>query len=481
MSLLILISLFYFILLVFVCVQIVISINYSAKALAYLLFAIFIPVIGIIFYLTFGINYWKKRKYNKKTLQDGKILDYLKNGIVQYNESSISRLDESVQQNAELASMLMRDLGSPLTKNNKVTLLKNGEEKFPNLIEAIRNATHHIHIEYYIYEYDDIGTEIIELLIQKAKEGVEVRFIYDDFGSPTIKMATEKRMQEAGAKVLPFHKVRFYLLANRFNYRNHRKIVVIDGQTGFVGGINVSDKYINNNKNKLFWRDTHLRIDGPAVYYLQYLFITDWKFCCDEELETKESYFKIPKKTTENSFVQIAASGPDSILPSILYSILQAIYLAKKEILITTPYFIPGDGIINALNVAALSGLSVKLLVPGISDSKIVNAASKSYYAKLLQAGVEIYFYKKGFVHAKTMVADSMLTIVGTANMDYRSFEFNFEVNALVYDQSVAEEMRNTFFEDLKNAEQIDKKAWLSRPWYAQLPEKIARLFSPVL
>lgn len=481
MSLTVLISLFYILFLIFVCIQIVITINYSGKALAYLLFAIFIPVIGIVFYLTFGINYWKKRKYNKKTLQDGQILDNLKNGIVHYNQSSISRLAESVQQNSELASMLMRDLGSPLTKNNKVTLLKNGEEKFPNLLEAIRNATHHIHIEYYIYEYDTIGTEIIELLIQKAKEGVEVRLIYDDFGSPTIKKPTEKRMRDAGAKVSPFHKVRFYLLANRFNYRNHRKIVVIDGQTAFVGGINVSDKYINNNNNKLFWRDTHLRIDGPAVYYLQYLFISDWKFCSDEELEAKETYFKVPKKADEDSVVQIAASGPDSILPSILYSILQAIYLAKKEILITTPYFIPGDGIINALNVAALSGLSVKLLVPGVSDSKIVNAASKSYYAKLLQAGVEIYFYKKGFVHAKTMVADSMLTIIGTANMDYRSFEFNFEVNALIYDQEVAKEMRKTFFEDLKDAEQVDKKAWLSRPWYIQLPEKIARLFSPVL
>ena len=201
MSLTVLISLFYILFLIFVCIQIVITINYSGKALAYLLFAIFIPVIGIVFYLTFGINYWKKRKYNKKTLQDGQILDNLKNGIVHYNQSSISRLDESVQQNSELASMLMRDLGSPLTKNNKVTLLKNGEEKFPNLLEAIRNATHHIHIEYYIYEYDTIGTEIIELLIQKAKEGVEVRLIYDDFGSPTIKKPTEKRMRDAGAKV----------------------------------------------------------------------------------------------------------------------------------------------------------------------------------------------------------------------------------------------------------------------------------------
>lgn len=481
MSLLVLIPLFYVIVLIMVCIRIVITINYSGKALAYLMFAIFVPVIGMIFYLTFGVNYWKKKKYSKKSVQDKEILDDLKKGIVQFNETSISRLDESVQQNSELASMLIRDLGSPLTKNNSVTLLKNGEEKFSELLEAIRNATHHIHIEYYIYQYDKIGTEIIELLIQKAKEGVEVRFIYDDFGSPTIKKATEKRMREAGAKVSPFHKVRFFLLANRFNYRNHRKIVVIDGHIAFVGGINVADKYINNGNSKLFWRDTHVRIDGPAIYYLQFLFMSDWKFCSDETLEAKESYFKIPQKANENSFVQISASGPDSFLPSILYTILQAIYLAKKEILITTPYFIPGDSIIDALNVAALSGLSVKLLVPGISDSKIVNAASKSYYAKLLQAGVEIYFYKKGFVHAKTMVTDSMLTIIGTANMDYRSFELNFEVNALIYDQTVAEEMRKAFFEDLIDAEQIDKKIWLSRPWYVQLPEKIARLFSPVM
>ncbi len=449
--------------------------------MAYIMLAIFLPVFGILFYFLFGVNYWKKRRYNKKSRENTAILQDLKKGIVQYDGSAVQHLDESVQQHSELAAMLVRDLGSPLTKNNKIKLLKNGEGKFPDLLDAIRKAKHHIHMEYYIYEYDTIGNEIIELLIEKAKEGVEVRLIYDDFGSPTIKKSTEKRMRDAGAAVHPFHKVRFYLFANRINYRNHRKIVVIDGQTGFIGGINVSDKYINKEKTKLFWRDTHVRIDGPAVYYLQYLFITDWKFCCSDSIKAEEAYFKIPPESGDNSFVQIAASGPDSVLPSVLYSILQAIYLAKKEILITTPYFIPGDSIMDALSVAALSGLSVKLLVPGISDSKIVNAASKSYYNKLLEAGVEIYLYQKGFVHAKTMVTDSMLTLLGTANMDYRSFELNFEVNALIYDKEVAEQMRNTFFEDLKDAEKIDRDAWLSRPWNIQLPEKIARLFSPVL
>lgn len=476
-----LITLLYILLIIFVCIRILLSTQYAGKALAYIMFAVFIPVVGIGFYFLFGVNYWKKRRYSKKSAQDKGILEDLKKGIVQYERSAVAHLDESVQQHSELAAMLVRDLGSPLTKNNAVKLLKNGEGKFPELLQAIRNATHHIHIEYYIYEYDNIGTEIIELLIQKAGEGVEVRLIYDDFGSPTIKKATERRMRDAGAQVHPFHKIRFFLFANRINYRNHRKIVVIDGHTAFVGGINVSDKYINNGKSSLYWRDTHVRIDGPAVYYLQYLFISDWKFCCSNSLKTEEVYFKIPPATSQNSYVQIAASGPDSVLPSVLYSILQAIYLAKKEILITTPYFIPGDSIMDALSVAALSGLSVKLLVPGVSDSRIVNAAARSYYNKLLEAGVEIYLYKKGFVHTKTMVTDSMLSMIGTANMDYRSFELNFEVNALIYDSSVAEEMRKVFFEDLQDAEKINKEEWLARPWYVQLPEKIARLFSPVL
>jgi len=471
----------YIALLALVCLRIVFETHNTSKTLAYLLLCLFIPVIGIIFYLTFGINYWRKKRYHKKSASDTKLLQQLKKNIQQYTAVGIYNRDVTLKQNVELAAMLLKDLDSPLTSSNQATLLLNGEEKFTNLLEAIRKARHHIHLEYYIYEHDHIGTQIIELLIEKASEGVAVRFIYDDFGSPGIKRKTEKEMQDAGIEIYPFHKVRFYLLANRINYRNHRKIVVIDGCTGFVGGINVSDKYINDGTKKLFWRDMHLRLDGPSVYYLQYLFISDWNFCCNTSFGDAGPYFPVIQKGSHDSYVQISASGPDSVQPSVLYTILQAIYLAKEEILITTPYFIPGDSILDALRIAALSGLKVKLLVPGVCDSKIVNAASKSNYNDLLLAGVEIYLYEKGFVHAKTLVTDSKLFLVGTANMDYRSFELNFEVNAVVYDAALAKKMRAIFFHDLDDATKIDVETWLNRKWYTQLPEKICRLFSPVL
>jgi cardiolipin synthase len=243
------------------------------------------------FYLAFGINYWKTKLYLKKAQEDENLLKQLKSSIPHYNVTVVKPEEIVDEENAELAAMLIKGIKSPLTRYNKVKLLLNGEEKFPELITCLENAKHHIHLEYYIYEQDEIGNAVIELLIKKSGEGVEVRFIYDDFGSPSIKKKIEKRMQEAGIEIYPFSKIHFYLLANRINYRNHRKIVIIDGQTAFTGGINVSDKYINNKKEKLFWRDTHLRIDGPGVYYLQYLFLSDWNFCCSENLDASPLYF----------------------------------------------------------------------------------------------------------------------------------------------------------------------------------------------
>ncbi|TMI94306.1 MAG: cardiolipin synthase [Bacteroidetes bacterium] len=466
---------------VVVCLRVIYETSSATKTMAYLLLILFLPVAGIIFYILFGINFWKTKLYSRKSMDDDKMLNRLKKEMEVYTKETISPLDLSIENNRELAVMVEKELRSPLTRRNKVKLLINGEEKFPEVLEAIRDAKHHIHIEYYIYEQDEIGKQILELLIAKANEGVKVRFIYDDFGSPTIKKKTEERMRKAGIEIYPFQKVHFYLLANRLNYRNHRKIIVIDGQTGFTGGINVCDKYINNGSHKLFWRDTHLRIDGPGVFYLQYLFLTDWNFCSGRTLEPEKLYFAVPTNTKDDCFLQVAASGPDSVQPSILFSLLQAIYLARKEILITTPYFIPGDSILEALRIAALSGLSVKLLVPGVADSRLVNAASKSYYEDLLCAGVDIYMYQKGFVHAKTLVADGNLSIIGTANMDHRSFELNFEVNVILYDRKFSEQLRTVFFKDLEDAEKIEKDAWCQRPAYRQLPERIARLFSHVL
>ena len=419
--------------------------------------------------------------YAKKGGDDDRLLDEIKRDILHYNEAIVDVNHTAIADDGKLANMLLRALQSPLTRHNSVKLLLNGEEKFPELMKCISEAKHHIHLEYYIYEEDEIGKAIIELLIKKANEGVEVRFIYDDFGSPAIKKKIEKRMHESGIEVFPFSKVYFYLFANRINYRNHRKIVIIDGKTGFTGGINVCDKYINNKPTQLYWRDTHLRIDGPAVYYLQYIFITDWNFCSDKKITDKGSYFNPQAAAKEDMYLQIAGSGPDSNQPSILFSVLDAIYLAKKEILITTPYFIPGDAVVYALRTAALGGVSVKLLVPGKCDSKLVNAASKAHYKDLLIAGVEIYVYNKGFVHAKTLVTDGTLSMVGTANMDHRSFELNFEVNAIIYDAPLAENMRKVFFEDLTYTEKLNPEQWYKRSMLTQLPEKLATLLSPSL
>ena len=471
----------YIVLLLLVCIRIIFETHSSTKTIAYLLFCIFAPVIGIFFYTAFGINFWRKRLYTKKAGSNDKLLKELKTNFPNYASAAVTKEEASTMQNAELAAMVIKDIESPLTRCNKVKLLVNGEEKFPELLRCLAEAERHIHMEYYIFEADEIGSKVIKLLIKKAQEGVQVRFIYDDFGSPGINKKIEERMRDAGIEIYPFQKVFSYIFANRLYYRNHRKIVVIDGRTAFTGGINVSDKYINNKKNKLFWRDTHLRIDGPGVFYLQYLFLTDWNFCSKKLLKPEQFHFAEDLAQTDDTYVQIVGSGPDSVQPSVLFSILQAIYLAKKEILITTPYFIPGDDIMNALRIAASSGLSVKLLVPGKCDSRIVNAASKANYNDLLIAGVEIYLYQKGFVHAKTLVTDGKLTIIGTSNMDYRSFELNFEVNAMVYDTAFSEKLRKVFFDDLTHAKKINADQWYKRPVIVRLGERLARLLSPSL
>ncbi len=475
----------YLLVLIFVCLRIIYDTRTTTKTLSYLLFAIFVPFAGMIFYFLFGVNYRKRKIYSKKLTENEVLAKKMREDIYKSSKQAFKAGATAVRSNKELAYMLLKDTMSPLTTHNSVKLLINGENKFPEVLQALQKAKHHIHIEYYIYEDDEIGRKIEEVLIQKAKEGVQVRFIYDDFGSRSIRRKLVPRLKANQVKAFPFFKIHFIPFANRINYRNHRKIIVVDGHTAFIGGINVSDKYINSvsNTTKLFWRDTHLRIDGPGVQYLQYLFLCDWNFCADIKLQPDKFFFPPPETfpLLDEKVVQIAASGPDSETPSILFSILQAINLATKEILISTPYFIPGDGLVEALIIASLSGLSVKLLIPGISDSILVNSAARSYYKYLLQRGVEIYQYKKGFLHAKTMVADRKIAIVGTANMDFRSFDLNFEVNAIVYDTEIAHQLSAIFFEDLKDAEKIDAKAWINRPLYIQLLEKIARLVSPLL
>lgn len=484
MSWLIFFEILYGVLLVLVCLRIIYDTRSTAKTLAYLLFAIFVPVAGMVFYLLFGVNYRNKKMYSKKLVANEEIGVKIREKIYNYSKQTFAENDAEVRANKELAFMLVHDTYSPLTANNEVKLLINGENKFPEVLKALKEAKHHIHLEYYIYENDEIGRQIENILIDKARQGVTVRFIYDDFGSRSIRNNLVKRLINNGVNVFPFLRINFIFFANRLNYRNHRKIIIVDGQTAFVGGINISARYSNHSKdNKHFWRDTHLRIDGLGVHYLQYLFLCDWNFCANEKLEPDKLFFPRESSVVKrgNKIVQIAASGPDSEKPTILFSILKAISLASKEILITSPYFIPGESLLDALVIASLSGIRVKLLVPSISDSLLVNTAAKSYYSELLKAGVEIYLYNKGFIHAKTMVTDEKIAIVGTANMDNRSFDLNFEVNAIVYDSEIAKELRTAFYEDLNYSEKIDADSWNSRPRSRQLLEKTARLVSPLL
>ena len=471
----------YVVIVIFVCLRILYDIQSTTKTSAYLLTTILVPVLGIIIYFAVGANYRKNKLYSKKIISDNKLLDEIRENIEHESEKALDTGEAEVKSHKKLARMLMND-GSPLTGNNEVKLFINGENKFPDVLDALRNAQHHIHMEYYIYENDDIGNQIKDILLQKVKDGVKVRFIYDDFGARTIRKNIVKELVAGGVEAFPFYKILFVALSNRTNYRDHRKIIVIDGCTGYVGGINVSDRYINDKGGKqLFWRDTHVRINGPGVYYLQYLFICDWNFCAGQKLKVVKEFFCSAPSKTGNAIVQIAASGPDSDNPTIMFSLLETIGLAKEELLITSPYFIPGQSILDAICVSALSGVKIKLLVPDKSDSALVNAAAKSYYSEILDAGVEVYLYQKGFVHAKTMVADGQLAIVGTANMDHRSFELNFEVNSMIYDSEIAKQLKDAFYDDIQNARKIDPKEWDERALFKQLPEKLCRLLSPLL
>lgn len=485
MNWILLLQILYLLIVIIVCARVIYDTQSTTKTLAYLLAIIFLPIIGIVFYFSLGINYRKREIYSKRIFNNAELENEMRKQIFAESDTIFSSETDSIKNFRKLALLILNQTSSPITSGNKVSLLLNGENKFPKVFEALQNAKNHIHIEYYIFNADSIGCKIIDLLIEKAQQGVTVRFIYDDFGSREIRKKQVPRLIAAGVEAFPFYKIKLIRLANRLNYRNHRKIIVVDATLGFVGGINVSDKYINSSeeKNQVFWRDTHLMIEGPAVKTLQYIFIGDWNYCSGNLLKPTTDFFPEVNliESSSDKIVQIAASGPDSETPLIKQTLMQAINLAQNEILITTPYFIPGPSLLHCLTLAAFSGTKIKLLVPGESDSLLVNFAARSYYGRLLDAGAEIYYYQKGFVHAKTMVIDQQLAIVGTANMDIRSFDLNFEVNAIVYNEELAIELTKAFYDDLKLSIKIDNAEWQKRPKGTQLIEKIAGLLSPLL
>lgn len=464
-----------------IAVRIVYDTQSTTKTLGYLLLVVFVPLAGAIIYFSVGVNYRKNKIYSRKLQVNSKQLEDVEELLRTRMKANVELLQPAAVR--PLATLLLNDSSSPFTLGNRVKLLVNGEEKFPELFAMLEAAQRHIHLEYYIVEPGTITDRIKELLLRKVSEGVQVRFIYDDFGSRSIRGKWVKELTAAGVEAYPFSPVRLPLLANRLNYRNHHKLAVVDGKSALIGGINLSDRYTNANavEGALYWRDTHLRIDGEGVHHLQYAFLCNWNFCAGQHLQMDRFFFPDLRGGVGNTGVQMAISGPDSPTETVMLSLLKAIHLATERILITTPYFIPGDSILDALRVAALSGVEVKLLVPGNGDSWLVNHAARSFYGELLEAGAEIFLYRKGFMHAKTMVVDEGISVIGSANMDQRSFHLNFEMNALVYGPVMANELAAVFANDLLHADRIDPEQWRSRPAYRLLPERVARLLSPLM
>ena len=449
------------------------------KTLAWILVICLIPLGGIILYIAVGRNHRKEKLFNRKEIVDLQQIDELCNTQLQYLGGPESLVAEDVARNKSFITLLLNNNKSMLTLHNKVEILNNGDNTFAALFEAIRGAQESIHLEYYIIEYDEIGAQLCTLLAEKAAAGVEVRVIYDDVGSWKMKYKRVKRLRKQGIDVRRFMPVVFPWLSSKVNYRNHRKIAIIDGKIGFTGGINIADRYIKGTKRGP-WRDTHLRIEGDAVTSMQLLFATDWYFVSDKQWLNHPKYYPMPS-INDLSPMQIIHSGPDSDWASIMQSYFAAINTARKSIYVTTPYFLPNQAILTALKVASLSGKDVRIILPSYSDSKITYWASRSYVGELLEAGVKIYFYKEGFNHSKLIIIDGEFCSVGSANLDIRSFEDNFEVTALMYDPSIAEELTRYFMEDLERSEEITTEAWDARSNLHGLYESISRLFSPLL
>lgn len=474
----------YLIGIVLLSAKIIIDTKTTSKTLAYLLLIVFLPIFGIIFYFVFGVNYRKNKFYNFKVERNERLYAKMKNKIGEHHNQVLQHAPIEVKGFQNVINFLYYSLHSPITAGNHVELLVNGEQKFPKVFEILEQAKHHIHLEYYIFNSDDIGHRLAETLIRKAQEGVVVRFLYDDFGSRKIGRDFLSKLQAGGVQTSPVNKIKFKVFANRVNYRDHRKIIIVDGEHVFSGGINVADKNINPN-SIIYWRDTHFYMRGQGVFYFQYLFMTSWISSTKKIIADEAKYFQVDSKSIDLQFdtgktVQVAASGPD-IRPAILLSTLSVIYEAKERIYITTPYFVPVESILQAMKTQALAGLDVRLLVPRRGDSRLVNAAAYSYYEELLRDGVKIYFYDKGFIHSKTMLVDNHFATIGTANMDVRSQELNFEVNTNFYDRSINQKLYELFMKDIEDSQEIYYEEWLTRSRPKVFFEHLARLFSPLL
>lgn len=450
------------------------------KTLAWILVVTLVPGFGLVLYLLTGRNRRKEKIFKDKEKTNIESIEKL--CAKQLTEMSNSTIHHSriVDEHRNIIRLLLNNNRSALTTHNRVEILNNGKATFAAMFKAMRQAQSSIHLEYYIFDNDRIGRKVINILKEKASEGVEVRLIVDGYGGRKLGHSAIRELRSAGVSVRLFMPVVFPWRG--INHRNHRKIAVIDGRVGFTGGINIAERYLAGTKWGM-WRDTHLQIEGDAASMLQAIFVADWYFLAPKKeriLLSDEKYFA-PEKTESYCPIQIASSGPDSDWAAIMQAFFSAITSAKRSIYISSPYFLPNQSILTALKVAALSGLDVRVLLPNKSDSKITYWASRSYIAELLEAGVKVFLYNKGFNHSKLIIIDEELCTVGSANMDIRSFEDNFEVAALIYDPAIAGRLAADFLHDTARSIEHSASSWDARTRLVAIYENVARLLSPLL
>ena len=471
----------YFSLALFLVVRLLLYGIRPTKTLGWLLAIFTIPVGGMLFYYVLGRNRRKNKFYRlKKTEEITAYLKTVKDYYDDIDDDEDLTIPAPIKSHIKLVKLIAKNSNFLPSQGNELTVLKDGPVTFEAIFEAMESAKKFIHIQYYIFEEGELADRFLSILQKKRKEGVEVRFLYDGLGSNTLSKTYINHLKKLGIEVYGFLPIRFKRLLSSINYRNHRKIVVVDGLTAFTGGINVSDKYLNGDPVLGTWHDMHLRLRGPVVSSLQAVFAMDWNFASGKDDILTLGYFSaIPE--IGKSIVQTVSSGPDSDFPSVHQLYFSLINSAKKYVYIVNPYIIPGESLMEALQVAALGGVDVRILLSSNSDSFLVKWSVQSYFENFLEAGIKIYLYPDGFLHSKVMFSDDQLTTIGTANLDVRSFEQNYEVNILAYDKELTEQLKHDFLKDCKISQQMDYHEFKKRPKLDRLKEGFAKVFSPVL
>jgi cardiolipin synthase len=460
-----------------VMVKVLMDNRQPAQTMAWILVLWFLPLFGLLLYIFFGQNTRKEKFISQSSLDQ-----LTKRSMTEFVEQRDLHLPKVHQPLMQLFKN--QNMALPF-KNNEVEIFTDGYGFFPALLREISKAYHHIHIDIYIFNDDALGNLIADALIAKAREGVEVRIIYDDVGNWKVKSAFFERMRNAGIDVHAFMPVKFPAFTSKVNYRNHRKLIIIDGRVGFIGGMNIATRYVKGLGSQA-WRDTHLMVKGGAVYGIQRAFLVDWYFV-DHTLVTSREYYPDVNPMIENDCVaQVVTSSPVSPWPDIMQGYVRVLLEARRYVYMESPYFLPTEPIMFAMRTAALTGVDVRLMIPKKSDSKIVEWASFSYVMETLEAGVKVYLYEAGFNHSKLLVSDDSISTCGSTNIDFRSFEHDFESNIFFYDEAMALRLKHVFLDDLRHCVPIDEmtdgmRKIKGRSFLRRLWESVLRIVSPLL